>query len=317
MKKIIAYLFIISAMCDFAFAQSQLPEFVKAKEIKLLESTRKDVKRILADLKSDADEEKDENDEDDEPNSSQTFSTENADIEISYSTGDCSDDSDDTDKWNIPKGKVTSIEISLNESVKFEDFKFDVSSLRKEQKYANVEDSFVYHSKDLGIAFEVDDGEIEKIHLFPTNSYYSSLCDNEEAEEFKEFYSKESFFRDSELEDRVAGNGGGPASVTNLTLSASEIIIGCNNPAKNKSCSDGNTEISVTTEATDPENDVLTYNYIVSGGKIVEEGKQVVWDLWGVQPGTYTITAGVDDGCGICGQTKTQTVVVKTCPDCQ
>ena len=36
----------------------------------------------------------------------------------------------------------------------------------------------------------------------------------------------------------------------------------------------------------------------------------------GVRPGSYTITAGVDDGCGICGETKTQTVEVKECPDC-
>src|SRR5436189_216350 len=32
-------------------------------------------------------------------------------------------------------------------------------------------------------------------------------------------------------------------------------------------------------------------------------------------PGTYTITTGVNDGCGICGKTDTQTIVVKEC-DC-
>ena len=67
----------------------------------------------------------------------------------------------------------------------------------------------------------------------------------------------------------------------------------------------------------DPENDVLTYNYTVSGGRIVGTGAAVQWDLSGLQPGSYTITAGVDDGCGLCGQTRTETVRVVTCPDCE
>ncbi len=33
----------------------------------------------------------------------------------------------------------------------------------------------------------------------------------------------------------------------------------------------------------------------------------------GVRPGTYTITVGVDDGCGICGKTQTKTIEVKEC----
>ncbi|MDQ3132091.1 MAG: hypothetical protein M3Q99_15185 [Acidobacteriota bacterium] len=264
----------------------------------------------MANFKLD-DEEKDKNDE---PSYSQTFSTKNADIEITYSTGNCSDDSDDSDeldKWNVSKGKVTFIEISLNKPFKFKELKLDISSFRKEQEYANVEDSYVYHNKDLGVAFVVNKGEIETIHLFPTNSYYSSLCENEEAEELKEFYSKESYFRNSELEERVYSDGHAPANVTNLILSASEIIIGCDEATKTKNCSDGNTEISVTTEASDPENDVLTFNYTVSGGKIVGQGAKVVWDLWGVKPGIYTITAGVDDGCGVCGATVTKTITVK------
>ena len=42
----------------------------------------------------------------------------------------------------------------------------------------------------------------------------------------------------------------------------------------------------------------------------------------GVNPGTYTITSAVDDGCGLCGQTKTETITiaecdcVQSCPSC-
>jgi hypothetical protein len=107
-----------------------------------------------------------------------------------------------------------------------------------------------------------------------------------------------------------------PANIEDLILSANEIIIGCQNAAKNKACPNSNRKISIETIARDPENDVLTYNYTVSGGKIIGQGAKVVWDLTGVEPGTYTITAGVDDGIGVLGETKTQTVVVKECPDC-
>ena len=77
----------------------------------------------------------------------------------------------------------------------------------------------------------------------------------------------------------------------------------------------GEPTVRVTTTAADPENDVLTYNYTVSGGRIVGQGANVTWDLSGVRPGTYTITAGVDDGCGVCGRTETKTIEVREC-DC-
>ena len=108
-----------------------------------------------------------------------------------------------------------------------------------------------------------------------------------------------------------------PANVTALTVSDSEITLPC--PAGKRppegQCNDSTT-ISVNTTAVDPENDVLTYNYTVSGGRIVGSGAAVQWDLSGVQPGSYTVTAGVDDGCGLCGQTQTQTVRVVDCPNC-
>jgi len=80
-------------------------------------------------------------------------------------------------------------------------------------------------------------------------------------------------------------------------------------------CNDS-TSINVATTAVDPENDVLTYNYTVSGGRIVGTGANVQWDVAGLAPGTYTVTAGVDDGCGICGQTQTKTITIAQCPDC-
>ena len=65
------------------------------------------------------------------------------------------------------------------------------------------------------------------------------------------------------------------------------------------------------------EIDLLAFNYTVSGGKIIGVGPKIVWDLSGVRPGTYTITASVDNGCGVCGETMTKTVKVVECPDCK
>ncbi len=109
----------------------------------------------------------------------------------------------------------------------------------------------------------------------------------------------------------------GFANVTNLTVNPTEVILPCpagQVPREGVVCSD-NMTVQVTTTALDPEGDVLTYNYTVSGGHTVGQGANVSWDLTGVAPGTYTITAGVDDGCGVCGQTQTKTITVRNC-DC-
>ncbi len=99
-----------------------------------------------------------------------------------------------------------------------------------------------------------------------------------------------------------------PADVTAVELDWSEIRIPSN---VEKNFEDRkNFIVEVSTTAVDPEGDVVTYNYTVSGGRIIGTGARVIWDLKGVMPGTYTITAGIDDGCGICGQTKTKTIKV-------
>jgi hypothetical protein len=68
--------------------------------------------------------------------------------------------------------------------------------------------------------------------------------------------------------------------------------------------------VRVQTTSEDPEGDPLMHTYTVTAGRPVGTGANVVWDLNGVWPGTYTITVGVDDGCGVCGTTATKTVTV-------
>ncbi|MBP7415319.1 MAG: hypothetical protein KA831_01610, partial [Pyrinomonadaceae bacterium] len=116
--------------------------------------------------------------------------------------------------------------------------------------------------------------------------------------------------RDGDVENKVA-------NVNSVTLSDSVISLPCRPGFRSRSgaCNDSKT-ISVQTSASDPENDPLVYNYTVSGGRIVGTGANVQWDLSGAKEGTYTITTGVDDGCGVCGKTDTRTVKVEECPDC-
>ena len=108
-----------------------------------------------------------------------------------------------------------------------------------------------------------------------------------------------------------------PANVDSVTLGDTVITLPCREGQVSRSgaCNDSKT-ISVATRASDPENDVLTYNYTVSGGRVVGTGANVQWDLSSAQVGTYTITTGVDDGCGVCGKTDTKTIKVEECPDC-
>jgi hypothetical protein len=110
------------------------------------------------------------------------------------------------------------------------------------------------------------------------------------------------------------------ASVELLTLSRDQITASCNSSdlTQSNSCFDkSQVEILTQTNYDQLGNiNILKYVYKVSAGQIIGEGANVILDLSGVEPGTYTITAGVDDGCGVCGKTQTKEVKVVKCPNC-
>ncbi|HEX8564936.1 MAG TPA: PKD domain-containing protein [Pyrinomonadaceae bacterium] len=107
-------------------------------------------------------------------------------------------------------------------------------------------------------------------------------------------------------------------TINSVTISDTEITLPCTPPQESASggCRDA-TSVSVTTNATDPENDPLVYQYTVSGGTIQGTGANVTWDVSGLRPGTYTLSVAVDDGCGVCGQPRQETIRVVECPDCR
>ena len=181
MQRIAAFLFLIAIICTSAFAQTLSAELDKIKQIKLLESTREDVERILSGYKG----------KHYAVGLSQTFSSKKIEIEVSYTRGDCPDG---VDKWNIEKGKVDFIDISFNDPVKFEDLKYNASDFRKERMPVDKEDAFVYHDKNKGIVFLVEKEKLTSIFLMPSRSQSSLLCNSEESKKLKEFYSRESYF---------------------------------------------------------------------------------------------------------------------------
>ncbi len=274
----IASIFVLSPVC---LAQVHLDALEKARQIKLLQTNRESVRNAFNQFVLD------------EGENSDDFESQDAEIEVFYSTGTC--DEDERELWNVAKGKAVRIEIRPKNEFQLADFGFNVSSLMKEQVLFDHDELFVYHDKSKGIAIDVSSDLVESIYLFPPITSKAKACKYKTA---REFISMKSWFGSSKLEDRKPSFCP-TADVTNLTLSHNEISATVSK------------QIDISTTASDPENDVLTYNYTVSVGKITGTGAKVVWDLSGVPPGSYTITAAVDDGCGLCGQTKTVTVVVK------
>ena len=131
-------------------------------------------------------------------------------------------------------------------------------------------------------------------------------------------YIKPSTQKDTDPKQFVIRSGGGSrerfgpfeivgmTNVTDVLLSKDQIILNCSSEKT----------ISVSTKATNENNDILLYNYALTGGKIIGNGEKVIWDLTGAKPGTYTITAATDNGCGLCGTTVTKTVTVVETGDC-
>jgi hypothetical protein len=306
LRKIALISLCVLIFCAYSYAQFQIDGYDPVKKVKLLQTERSEVRQIFWDLKRG---EPDFDDEDETAGNTldntvsgdraddeheDWFSTKNAAMKVTYAFGNCSDDDD---IWNVLEWKVTEIEVEPRKPIDIKDIKLDLSKLKKEREFVDKPESFIYHSKETGIAFEVNEEKVRRIFVFPPRKSHVPMCaDGNQTERFE----SASWFGDRKLEDRYSEIVDFAADVKDLILSVPELKFTV-----------GDMETEVETMASDPENDVLTYNYYVSAGKIVGQGHKVVWNLKGVSRGTYSITAGVDDGCGICGKTVTKTVTIK------
>lgn len=106
------------------------------------------------------------------------------------------------------------------------------------------------------------------------------------------------------------------AEIEKIELDRKKVFIPCRPGMRprEENCGD-NASIKVKVSVKNPRNVALLYEYTVSGGRIIGQGANVIWDLAGVQPGYYTITVGINDSSGVRTITKTESVSVAEC-DC-
>jgi hypothetical protein len=107
-----------------------------------------------------------------------------------------------------------------------------------------------------------------------------------------------------------------PPSVE-LRASTNSIVVSCKDGATPASCPPDACKLVILSGiAADADRDQVLYTYVTTGGRIKGDGSAVIWDLNAVQPGTYTGTVEVDDGCG-CTAFSSTSVAVAACSDCK
>lgn len=116
---------------------------------------------------------------------------------------------------------------------------------------------------------------------------------------------------------RVPPHVNQPPVISSVTTSLSAIVRPCPPGTSSSTCTPTGNEVTLTANATDPENDQLLYTWSVTGGRLTGEGRSVTWDLSGVANGTYTATVEVSDGTPGHTVSGSATVTVADCPGCE
>ena len=104
-----------------------------------------------------------------------------------------------------------------------------------------------------------------------------------------------------------------PEKAPRLSVDRQTLRIGCppqQVPRDNETCDD-NFHINVNFDVANSQ--ASTFNYTISGGRILGGGSSVIWDLTGVAAGTYTVTIQASPWPDISTWTETATVKVESC----
>ena len=103
--------------------------------------------------------------------------------------------------------------------------------------------------------------------------------------------------------------------VNSVGASPNAITRPCPPGTSSTTCTPSGSEVTLTADARDDNNDQLLYTWSVTGGRLTGEGRTVTWDLSGVANGTYTATVEVNDGNQHTA-TGSTTVTVADCTGC-
>ncbi len=102
-----------------------------------------------------------------------------------------------------------------------------------------------------------------------------------------------------------------------IKASVESITLPCKSGKTSASCTTDSCQIIILkADASDADGDTILYTYTVSGGRVSGDGTAVIWELKGAEPGVYTATVEVDDGCG-CIAFDSASVTVASCGDCK
>jgi hypothetical protein len=279
MKRGLLLICVVLIFSNFGGAQSLSEDLAKAKSIKLLEATRTDLTNLFGNTSPFM-------------YGQEVFSLRSSRIEVLYSTGHCTDSEAfgvDSEDWDVGEGKAVIVEVLPRENLTLRQLELGGVRLRKGQLYRGRNDYHIYYNKTEGIAVTTYGDYVDSIMFFPSRSSNALLCRDEK---IQKYYSKVEWKRDPQ-----------PKYACILRNSHANVV-------DVEIIDSGARLFTIKTSAIDPENDVLTYNYKVTAGKIIGVGAQVVWDLSEATPGSYSLIAGVDDGAGVVGNVVTKTVTV-------
>lgn len=103
---------------------------------------------------------------------------------------------------------------------------------------------------------------------------------------------------------RAFANPGKPGTVmpntpptVELKASKDKIVLRCE-PGVEDCAPDVCKLVILSANGSDADHDQLLYTYVTTGGRLTGDGSGSVWDLSNAQPGSYTASVEVDDGCG-------------------
>ena len=101
----------------------------------------------------------------------------------------------------------------------------------------------------------------------------------------------------SKARNRSQSSSNRPPVIKSLTTSSSSMIIPCPRWTARGWIIES-IVFKLTTDASDPDGDTLSYQYLVTDGQITDEGPNVSWDLTNMAPGFYEVKVIVSDQRG-------------------
>ena len=107
-----------------------------------------------------------------------------------------------------------------------------------------------------------------------------------------------------------------PEGVNSVNLDRTQVTLACpiyGTFPKSSPCSEEHRKIKINTVSENAEKNRLNYYYFVTGGNIIGQGANVIWDLSGVKPGDYSVTIGVGESNIIKGNIVTKNVIANAC----